>query len=88
MMKSLAEMTDTWKTTFSDLFDRQKRIDKIRVTKTGSKISLESNDFIEDFSFRINGKLQRDSNVNFDDETKIATIKQVKPHSMFVFYEK
>ena len=69
MMKSLAEMTDTWKTTFSDLYDRQHRIEKLRIAKTGSKISLESNDFIEDFSFRINGNLQRDTNLVIDDET-------------------
>jgi len=88
MMKSLAEMTDTWKTTFSDLFDRQNRIEKLRIAKTGSKISLESNDFIEDFSFRINGKLQRDTNLVIDDQTMIATVKQVKPQSVSVFYEK
>ena len=88
MMKSLAEITDTWKTTFSDLYDRQNRIEKLRIAKTGSKISLESNDFIEDFSFRINGKLQRNTNLVLDDETMIATVKQVKPQSLSVFYEK
>jgi hypothetical protein len=88
MMKLLSKMTNTWKTTFSELYDRQSSIENLRIAKTGSKISLGSNHFIQDFSFRINGRLQRDTNLVFDDETMIATVRQIKPESVSVFYEK
>jgi hypothetical protein len=79
-----------WKTTFSELYDRAAKVSKINISKTGSKITVESADdeLIDDLSFQIDGQLEEPNNENtiFEKETNIVTIRQILPKSKVVFY--
>jgi hypothetical protein len=81
-----------WKTTFSELYDRALQVQKVNVSQTGSKITVESAydaESIYDFSFQINGYLKEempDDNIVFKKETKIVTIKHVLPKLKIVMY--
>ena len=42
LLDCLDDVTFGWKTTFSELYDRTKKVRKINISKTGSKITIES----------------------------------------------
>ncbi len=88
VLESFANLTYGWRTNFSDLYDRARKIQKIQLLKTGSKITIESKQHIEDFSFRVYGQFDHDPDVTIDEETNIATIKQLIPQSKVIFYER
>lgn len=84
-----------WKTTFSELYNRVSKIQRmITVSKTGSKVTVESkseSENIDNFSFQIDhGDLEKsnvdDDDVMFEKETKIITIKRILPKSKFTIY--
>jgi hypothetical protein len=91
VLACLDNLSFGWKTTFSELYNRAKRVHKINISNAGSKITIESDDdeCIENFSFQINGELEppkNASNVLFEEETKIVTIEQVLPKSKIVLH--
>jgi hypothetical protein len=83
-----------WKTTFLEVYDRILKIKRIiDVSKTGSKIVIQSiseSEKIDNLSFHIShGSLEKspvDSNVTFEKESNIITIKEVLPKSKLIVY--
>jgi hypothetical protein len=89
LLDYLGDLTFGWKTTFLELYNRAMRVQKINISKTGSKITVESadNELINEISFQINGQLAEPSeDTEFEKETSIVTIKQILPRSKFIFY--
>ena len=81
----------SWKTTFSDLYQRILKIKKINIARTGHKITIEStNELIEDISFKVDRILHLGKeNIIYDDANKtIITLNQLKPNSKIVLYVK
>ena len=82
-----------WKTTFLELYNRATKVNKINISKTGSKITIVSEDDegIENFSFQINDKIEQPKStldVLFEKETSIVTIEYVLPKSKITLYTK
>ncbi|MDN5847267.1 MAG: DUF2334 domain-containing protein, partial [Candidatus Nitrosocosmicus sp.] len=78
-----------WKATFSDLYQRIRKLKKINIARTGQKITIESNnELIEDISFKVDRRIHLEKeNIIYDDLDKtIITIDQLKPNSKSVFY--
>ncbi len=81
----------SWKTSFSELYQRVKKIQHITISKTGLKITIESDEFIEDISFKVNYGLDFEKNpflVWTEEDKTIVTIKQLKPNSKIILYQK
>ncbi|HEY6534208.1 MAG TPA: DUF2334 domain-containing protein [Candidatus Nitrosocosmicus sp.] len=82
----------SWKTSFFELYERIKGIKKIRISKTGSKITIDLNhDLVENISFKIDNNLKFESseNILFDEQNEtIFTIIKLKPDFKYVFYSK
>jgi hypothetical protein len=90
-MRLLNKIPFSWKTSFQDLHQRIRQIKKINISKTGLKITIGSNELVEDISFKVdNGlNLEKKGNLVFDEEDKtIVTINQLHPCSKTVFYLK
>ena len=85
---SFDKLKFAWKVSFSELYDRVKRIQDIQIVKTGSKITIQSNVHIQDFSFRSFHSLEPNASVMLDRETKILTIKSLQPQTKIILYEK
>ncbi len=91
IMRLLNKIPFSWKTSFQDLHQRIRQIKKINISKTGLKITIGSNELVEDISFKVdNGlNLEKKGNLVFDEEDKtIVTINQLHPCSKTVFYLK
>jgi hypothetical protein len=89
LLDYLDDLTFGWKTTFLELYDRAMKVQKINISKTGSKITVESadNESIDEISFQINGRMDEpNENTEFEKETNIVTIKQILPRSKSVYY--
>ena len=60
LLDCLDDVTFGWKTTFSELYDRTTKVRKINISKTGSKITIESKgEAADNHSFQINGQLKQ-----------------------------
>jgi hypothetical protein len=77
-----------WKTTFLELYNRLEKIRSISMAKTGSKITIKANTFINDFSFQTGKPLETNSMITSDEEMNIATLHELSPNTNFIFYEK
>ena len=87
----LIKIPFSWKTSFLDLHQRIEKINKINISETGLKITIGSNDLVEDISFKVDNRLnvEKNGNLVFDDEDKtIFTVNQPRPDSKTVFYLK
>jgi hypothetical protein len=87
MIESFTNLSFGWKTTFSDLCDRIKKIEQIKIVKTGSKITIQSNEPIKWFSFRTGHRIKPETDVLVDRETNITTIEDLMPDSKLILYE-
>ena len=80
----------SWKTTFFEIHQRIRKIEKVNISKTGQKITIKSSDeLIEDISFKVNKELylEKKESLIYDEQDKtIVTIKQLKPNSTSIFY--
>ena len=91
IMHLLIKIPFSWKTSFLGLHQRIEKINKITISKTGLKITIGSNDLVEDISFKVDNRLnvEKNGNLVFDDEDKtIFTVNQLWPDSKTVFYLK
>jgi hypothetical protein len=91
ILQILNKIPFSWKASFLDLYQRIRKIKKVNISKTGLKITIGSNELIEDVSFKVdNGwNLEKNGNLVFDEEDKaIVTIHQLQPDSKTVFYLK
>ena len=72
------------------MHQRIRKIKKVNISKSGLKITIGSNELIEDVSFKVdNGWNLEKGNLVFDEEDKaIVTIHQLQPDSKTVFYLK
>jgi len=61
------------------LYGRANQIRNIRIVRTGSKISIESDAYIVNFSFRARHHLEPNNSVLFDEETSIISIEDLFP---------
>jgi hypothetical protein len=89
LLDYLGDLTFGWKTTFLELYNRAIKVQKIFISKTGLKITVESsyNELISEISFHINGQIaEPNENIEFEKATNIVTIKQIMPRSRFIFY--
>jgi hypothetical protein len=87
----LNEIPFSWKTSFSDLYQRVGKIKKINISKTGLKVTVGSDELIEDISFKVESgfNLEKKEKLVYDEEDKtIVTINQLQPGSKTVFYLK
>jgi hypothetical protein len=89
LLEYLGDLTFGWKTTFLELYHRAIKVQEISISKTGSKITVESanNDSISEISFQTNSQVNNpNENIEFEKQTNIVTIKQILPRSKFIFY--
>jgi hypothetical protein len=84
-----------WKTTFLELYNRTTKVNKVNISKTGSKITIGSEDDegVKNLSFQINDEIEQSKNatalnVLFEKETGIVTIKYMLPKSKITLYTK
>ncbi|MGH9975697.1 MAG: hypothetical protein ACRD8Z_07665, partial [Nitrososphaeraceae archaeon] len=77
-----------WKAAFSELYDRAQEIQNIKIVKTGSKITIESDLAVQDFSFRVRTPLYATDEITVEEGENIVTIKQILPEEKIVLYEK
>jgi uncharacterized protein DUF2334 len=87
----LNQIPFSWKTSFFDFYERLKKIQNVKISKTGLKINVVSNILIEDISFKINNgwDLEKNQSLVYDEEDKtIVTIKHLQPDSKNTFYLK
>ena len=81
-----------WKTTFFGLHQRIRKLREISISKTGQKITIISNELIDNFSFKLDKKMNLEKEgeyFEYDEEYKtIVTIKQLRPDFKSVFYLK
>jgi hypothetical protein len=91
ILNLLNQIPFSWKTTFFELYQRMRKIQNIKISKTGLKITIESNEVIEDFSFKVNNgfNLEKNSSLIFDEIDKtIASIKHLNADTKIIFYQK
>ena len=74
-----------WKTTFLELYSRLEKIRSISMAKTGSKITIKTDSFVNDFSFQTGKPLETNSVVTSDEEMNIATVQELSPSTHFIF---
>jgi hypothetical protein len=76
-----------WKVTHSELFERARRIRGVRVTKTGSKITISSESNVENLSIRTNRIIESNTPIIKDEaDPSIRTIERLEPQSNAIFY--
>jgi hypothetical protein len=88
IVNSFDKLEIGWRTTFLELYNRLDKIQSIYMTKTGSKITIKTDTLINDFSFQTGKPLETNSVVTFDEEMNIATLAELSPGTVFVFYER
>jgi len=88
VLRSFNELEFGWKVDFKRLYERFRKIQKVHTLKTGSKITIEAEEEITDYSFLGSSSIEQNSSAIFDKETKICTIKHILPQSQIVLYEK
>jgi hypothetical protein len=88
-MHLLIKIPFSWKTSFLGLHQRIETINKITISKTGLKITIGSNDLVEDISFKVDNRLNVEKNGNLvidDEDKKINNVNQLRTDSKTVFY--
>jgi hypothetical protein len=88
IVNSFDKLEISWKTTFLELYNRLNELRGVYIIKTGSKITIKTDAFINDFSFQTGKALETSSVVTFDKEMNIATLAELSPETDFVFYER
>jgi hypothetical protein len=71
-----------------NLYNRFSKILGVHIAKAGSKITIEAEEEITDYSFWSSSPIEQNSFAIFDKDTRICTIKHILPESQIVLYEK
>jgi hypothetical protein len=87
-LQSFNELDFGWKVDFTTLFDRFRKVGRVDIVKTGSKITIETKKEIEDYSFLSSVPIKQNSIGQFDKHTSICTIKHLPAQRQIVLYEK
>ena len=88
VLESFSKLGFEWKVDFATLFERYAKVRRVRLIKTGSKITIQSEDEIPDYSFRTSEPLESSSSGSLDRNSNIFTIEHLSPKSSIVLYEK
>ena len=86
VMKSFSDLEFGWKVDFLDLYERFIKVRKVKTRQTGSKITIKTEQEITDYSFLSSSPIEQKSNVEYDKDTKICTIKNISPQSTIIIY--
>lgn len=89
ILNLLDKISFSWKTNFSEVYQRINSIRKIKIAETGEKITIQSTQqTLSDVSFRVNKKLDLKFDTSYcdPDDEKIVTIKKIKPGTSVIFY--
>lgn len=88
VLGTLHSLKFSWKTSFSDLYERAKQIQQVHIVETGSKISILSKTRILGFSFRTRQPIENNDYLIIDQESGIITIKDLLPGMKIDLYKK
>jgi peptidoglycan/xylan/chitin deacetylase (PgdA/CDA1 family) len=88
ILEFLGKIEYSWKASFIDLYTRARKIKTATVVKTGSKITIKSQNIINEFSIRVDRGIEANPDIIVDKDTNIVTIEQTSPHTNIVIYEK
>jgi hypothetical protein len=64
ILNLLNKIPFSWKTSFLDLYQRARKIREINISKTGLKVTIGSNELIEDISFKVESGLNLEKKEN------------------------
>jgi hypothetical protein len=87
-LKSFAKLNTIWKVGFAELYDRTSKMRYVFITENGSKITVHSDVYLENYSFRAHNAIEPNDSVEFEKETLTGTIKYLQPGSKIILYEK
>ena len=87
LVEKFYKLESAWFTTFSELYERSMLINNIQIAETGSKITIESNVNIKNFSLRTSHLIEPKDSILFDKDTKIVTLEKLIPNKKIVLYE-
>jgi hypothetical protein len=90
ILTSLGKIKGGWKTTFSELYERAKKIQNVTMVKTGSKITIEPKTAVHDFALQISKPIEPTSLLVKDDIqiSNIVTLVDLVPQKKVIIYEK
>lgn len=88
VLKSFGNLGFEWKVDFATLFERYSQVQRVKLIKTGSKITIQSEEEIHDYSFRTSNHLESSKSGSLDKNSNIFTIESILPKSTIVLYEK
>lgn len=88
VLKSFDDLSFGWKVDFGTLLERYRKIKNVLIAKTGSKVTVQSDELIRDYSFRAPIDLEQSNHGSLDTDTRIYTIKQIDPQKKIVLHEK
>jgi Uncharacterized protein conserved in bacteria (DUF2334) len=90
ILTSLNKIEFGWKTTFSELYQRAKKIQNVTVLKTGSKITIKSKAPVHDLALQISKPLEPNSLLVKDEVrvNNIVTLSSLEPENKVILYEK
>jgi len=86
VLKSFSDLEFGWKVNFMDLYERFIKLRKVKTRQTGSKIAIKTEQEITDYSFLSSSPIPQNSNVEYNKDTKICTIKNFSPQSPIAIY--
>jgi hypothetical protein len=87
VMRSFRDLEFGWKVHFMELYERFIKVRKVQTRQTGSKITIKTEQEIADYSFLSSSPIEQNSNVEYDKDTKICTIKNILPQSLITIYQ-
>ena len=88
VLKSFGKLGFEWKVDFATLFERYSQVQRVKLIKTGSKITIRSEEEIQEYSFRTSHPLEYSTSGTLDSNSNIFTIERILPESTVVLYEK
>ena len=88
VLKSFGSLAFAWKVDFDTLFERYAQVQRVKLIKTGSKITIQSEEEIHDYSFRASNQLESSASGSLDRISNIFTIERILPKKTIILYEK
>ena len=88
VMRSFGNVEFGWKTDFMTLYQRFLKVTKVHPVQTGSKITIKTDEEITDYSFLSSSPIEGNSMANYDNDTKICTIKKMYQDQKLQFTSK
>lgn len=88
LLKCFEKIKNSWKVTFSELYDRMQAIQSVDIAKTGSKITIQSKSSVSDFAFKPKHQIRPDDSIVIDEDANVVVIRQLSPQNRIVLYEK